>query len=57
MRRCADAPVRRCERLIVRGRGRLKKYLGEVIRQDMTLGSRGGRLSLLVPVLVLVVPV
>ncbi|WMV16256.1 hypothetical protein MTR67_009641 [Solanum verrucosum] len=38
-RRCADAPVRRCEGLVVegmrRGRGRLKKYWGEVIRQDL----------------------
>ncbi|KAF3643662.1 putative methyltransferase PMT21 [Capsicum annuum] len=34
-----DAPVRRCERLALdgfrRGRGRPKKYWGEVIRQDM----------------------
>ncbi|XP_075093167.1 uncharacterized protein LOC142177455 [Nicotiana tabacum] len=39
-RRNTDAPVRRCERLAVvgtrRGRGRPKKYWGEVIRQDMT---------------------
>ncbi|XP_070002810.1 uncharacterized protein [Nicotiana sylvestris] len=38
-RRSTDAPVRRCERLAVvgmrRGRGRPKKYWGEVIRQDM----------------------
>ncbi|KAG5584745.1 hypothetical protein H5410_045179 [Solanum commersonii] len=38
-RRCADAPVRRCEGLDIegtrRGRGRPKKYWGEVIRQDM----------------------
>ncbi|KAF3637790.1 Serine--tRNA ligase [Capsicum annuum] len=38
-RRGADAPVRRCERLALdgfrRGRGRLKKYWGEVIRRDM----------------------
>ncbi|WMV55704.1 hypothetical protein MTR67_049089 [Solanum verrucosum] len=38
-RRCADAPVRRCEGLVVegtrRGRGRPKKYWGEVIRQDL----------------------
>ncbi|XP_070008736.1 uncharacterized protein [Nicotiana sylvestris] len=38
-RRSIDAPVRRCERLDVvgtrRGRGRPKKYWGEVIRQDM----------------------
>ena len=38
-RRSTDAPVRRCERLTVvgtrRGRGRPKKYCGEVIRQDM----------------------
>jgi len=37
--RSMDAPVRRCERLaltsIRRGRGRSKKYWGEVIRQDM----------------------
>ncbi|KAG5582964.1 hypothetical protein H5410_053591 [Solanum commersonii] len=35
----ADAPVRRCEGLVVegtrRGRGRPKKYWGEVIRQDL----------------------
>ena len=40
-RRCADAPVRRCERMAVvglkRGRGRPKKAWGEVIRQDMVL--------------------
>ncbi|XP_070002878.1 uncharacterized protein [Nicotiana sylvestris] len=39
-RRSTEAPVRRCERLAVvgtrRGRGRPKKYWGEVIRQDMT---------------------
>ena len=38
-RRGADEPVRRCERLVLvgtwRGRGRPKKYWGEVIRQDM----------------------
>lgn len=38
-RRCTDAPVRRCERLVIedtrRGRGRPKKYWGKVIRQDM----------------------
>ncbi|XP_070017332.1 uncharacterized protein [Nicotiana sylvestris] len=38
-RRSTDAPVRRCERLAVvgtrRGRGRPKKYWGEVIKQDM----------------------
>ncbi|WMV41945.1 hypothetical protein MTR67_035330 [Solanum verrucosum] len=38
-RRCVDAPVRRCEGLVVegtrRGRGRPKKYWGEVIRQDL----------------------
>ncbi|XP_070008003.1 uncharacterized protein [Nicotiana sylvestris] len=38
-RRSLDAPVRRCERLTLagtrRGRGRPKKYWGEVIRQDM----------------------
>ncbi|WMV26024.1 hypothetical protein MTR67_019409, partial [Solanum verrucosum] len=38
-RRCADAPVRRCEGLVVegtrRGRGRPRKYWGEVIRQDL----------------------
>ncbi|KAG5571733.1 hypothetical protein H5410_061499 [Solanum commersonii] len=37
-RRCADAPVRRCEGLAMkgtrRGRGKPKKYWGEVIRQD-----------------------
>lgn len=35
-----NAPVRRCERLVVggthRGRGRPKKYWGEVITLDMT---------------------
>ncbi|XP_070026013.1 uncharacterized protein [Nicotiana sylvestris] len=40
-RRSIDAPVRRCERLVVmgmrRGRRRPKKYWGEVIRQDMVL--------------------
>ncbi|KAG5616451.1 hypothetical protein H5410_016275 [Solanum commersonii] len=39
-RRSADAPVRRCEGLVVKGtrkgRGRPKKYWGEVIRQDLT---------------------
>ncbi|XP_070003760.1 uncharacterized protein [Nicotiana sylvestris] len=39
-RRSPDAPVRRCERLVVegtrKGRGQPKKYWGEVIRQDMT---------------------
>ncbi|XP_070001946.1 uncharacterized protein [Nicotiana sylvestris] len=38
-RRSPDAPVRRSEQLVVegtrRGRGRPKKYWGEVIRQDM----------------------
>ncbi|XP_070010119.1 uncharacterized protein [Nicotiana sylvestris] len=38
-RRSLDAPVRRCEQLAMvgtrRGRGRPKKYWGEVIRQDM----------------------
>ena len=38
-RRSPDAPVRRCERLVVegtrRGRGRPKKYWEKVIRQDM----------------------
>ncbi|KAF3647890.1 putative cadmium/zinc-transporting ATPase HMA2-like [Capsicum annuum] len=38
-RRSMDAPVRRCERLALdgfrRGRGRPKKYWGEVIRRDM----------------------
>nr|XP_009775799.1 PREDICTED: uncharacterized protein LOC104225652 [Nicotiana sylvestris] len=38
-KRSLDAPVRRCERLTLagtrRGRGRPKKYWGEVIRQDM----------------------
>ncbi|KAF3652347.1 hypothetical protein FXO37_17559 [Capsicum annuum] len=38
-RRGRDAPVRRCERLALdgfrRGRGRPKKYWGEVIRRDM----------------------
>ncbi|XP_070018347.1 uncharacterized protein [Nicotiana sylvestris] len=41
-RRSIDAPVRRCERLLVMeslrsGRGRPKKYWGEVIRQDIVL--------------------
>ncbi|PHT49999.1 hypothetical protein CQW23_09746 [Capsicum baccatum] len=39
MRRGMDAPVRRCERLVLdsfkRGRGRPKKYWREVIRRDM----------------------
>ncbi|WMV29493.1 hypothetical protein MTR67_022878 [Solanum verrucosum] len=46
-RRCIDAPVRSCEWLVIqgtrRGRGRPKKYWGEVIGQDMT------RLQSLVP--------
>ncbi|XP_075099069.1 uncharacterized protein LOC142175957 [Nicotiana tabacum] len=40
-RRSIDAPIRRCERLAMEslrmGRGRPKKYCGEVIRQDMAL--------------------
>ncbi|XP_060191168.1 uncharacterized protein LOC132620753 [Lycium barbarum] len=40
-RRGIDAPVQRCERLALdgfrRGRGRPKKYWGEVIRQDLAL--------------------
>ncbi|XP_070042497.1 uncharacterized protein [Nicotiana tomentosiformis] len=40
-RRSIDTHVRRCERLALeslrRGRGRPKKYWGEVIRQDMSL--------------------
>ncbi|KAM3288909.1 hypothetical protein P3S67_022339 [Capsicum chacoense] len=39
MRTGMDAPVRRCERLALdgfrKGRGRPKKYWGEVIRRDM----------------------
>ncbi|KAG5625880.1 hypothetical protein H5410_011098 [Solanum commersonii] len=38
-RRCADAPVRRCEGMAIEGtrsgRGRPKKFWGEVIRQDL----------------------
>lgn len=38
-RRSMDAPVRRCEQLVVegtrRGRGRPTKYWGKVIRQDI----------------------
>jgi len=38
-RRSVDAPVRRCERINIpeckRGRGRLKKNLDEVIREDL----------------------
>ncbi|KAG5613275.1 hypothetical protein H5410_024556 [Solanum commersonii] len=38
-RQCVDAPVRRCEGLVVEGmrrvRGRPKKYWGKVIRQDL----------------------
>jgi len=38
-RRSADAPLRRCERINVpngkRGRGRPKKSLNEVIREDL----------------------
>jgi len=58
-RRSPDAPVRRCERLAVvgtrRGRGRPKKYWGEVIRQymarlkifeDMTLDRKIWRSSI-----------
>ncbi|XP_019257677.1 PREDICTED: uncharacterized protein LOC109235883 [Nicotiana attenuata] len=41
LRKRMDAPIRKCERLAVeglrKGRGRPKKYLGEVIRQDMAL--------------------
>ncbi|KAM3375418.1 hypothetical protein P3S68_014132 [Capsicum galapagoense] len=41
MRRGRDAPVRRCERLVLdgfkRGRGRPKKYWREVIRRDIEL--------------------
>ncbi|KAG5591071.1 hypothetical protein H5410_041585 [Solanum commersonii] len=40
-RRSADAPVRRCEVMVVegtrRGRGRPKKYWEEVIRQDLAM--------------------
>ncbi|XP_075074885.1 uncharacterized protein LOC142162432 [Nicotiana tabacum] len=40
-RRDIDASVRRCERLSIaglrKGRGRPKKYWGEVVRQDMSL--------------------
>ncbi|XP_070026420.1 uncharacterized protein [Nicotiana sylvestris] len=40
-RRSIDAPVGRCERLVMeslrRGRGRPKKYWGELIRQDVSL--------------------
>ncbi|XP_075103437.1 uncharacterized protein LOC142178019 [Nicotiana tabacum] len=40
-RKSIDAPVRRCERLVLeslrRGRSRPKKYWGEVIREDMAL--------------------
>lgn len=39
-RRGRDAPMRRCERLAMdgfkRGRGILKKYLEEMIREDIT---------------------
>ncbi|KAF3658319.1 40S ribosomal protein S18 [Capsicum annuum] len=54
MRRCSDAPARRCETLAKngfrRGRGKLKKYWSEVIRldmeqlmlmEDMTLDGKG----------------
>ncbi|KAG5612592.1 hypothetical protein H5410_023873 [Solanum commersonii] len=38
-RRCIDAPLRRCKRLVIEGtrrdRGRPKKYSGEVMRHDM----------------------
>ena len=38
-RRSVDAPARRCERIDIpkgkRGRGRLKKSLDEVIREDL----------------------
>lgn len=40
VKRCADAPVRRSEMLVVggmsRGISRPKKYWGEAIRQNMT---------------------
>ncbi|KAG5574761.1 hypothetical protein H5410_054895 [Solanum commersonii] len=64
-KRGADAPVRRCEGLVVegtqRGRGRPKKYWGEVIRQglaqlhlteDMTLDRKEWRSRIKVVVLV-----
>lgn len=39
MRRCTDAAVQRCERLVMdefrKGRGRPKKYWGVMIRHDM----------------------
>ncbi|KAG5586658.1 hypothetical protein H5410_047092 [Solanum commersonii] len=39
-RRCADAPVIMCERLVIEGmkraRGKPKKYWREVIKHDMT---------------------
>lgn len=34
-RRRVDAPVKRCKRLVIEGMKRGKKYLGNVIRQDM----------------------
>lgn len=41
MRRDQNSPIRRCEPLMMteskRGRGRPKKYWGEVIKQDLTL--------------------
>lgn len=39
-RRCKDAPIRRCEKLVMdyfrKGRHRLKNSWGEIIRQDVT---------------------
>ena len=39
-KRCNNAPVKMCEGLVIegtrRGRGRQKKYWGEVINHDMT---------------------
>lgn len=42
-RRCIDAPMTRCERLVVIGlwRGRLRKNLEEVIRHDINISNKG----------------
>ncbi|KAG5610037.1 hypothetical protein H5410_021318 [Solanum commersonii] len=53
-RRCIDAPVRRCKRLVIegtrRGRGRPKKYWGEIwsaqlLSQQQSPNSVGLRIS------------
>ena len=49
MKRSMDAPVRRCERINIpegkRGRGRPKKSLDEVIREDLKVVGLGEDLA------------